>query len=245
MDSWPVTWPDGEGWNAPNPDSVKVAAAERATSATLRMLTLYRVGGTPITVMPCARSCRAPRMRVGMFHPVLLDSGSYANCWCSTGCSCASNPTVTLTAPVGKIIEVKVNGEVVQASAYQVEDGDKLVRVDGKGWPACAGKDFTVTYLNAYPVDEYGRYVAGFLASEYLKAFASDKKCRLPSAIRTLTRQGISYEITPGMFPNGLTGVPEVDAYILQWNPNGLRTKPQVYSPDMPKQRVVTIPRGL
>jgi hypothetical protein len=243
VDSWPIIWPEGAGNDTA--DAEKVLAAETATSATLRMLTLYRVGGSPITVMPCARSCRKPRMRVGMFHPVLLDSGNYANCWCSAGCSCASNPTVTLEAPVGRIDEVRVNGEVVPASAYQVEDGNKLVRVDGKGWPACAGKDFTVTYLNAYPVDEYGQYVGGFLAAEYLKAFTNDKKCKLPGAVRSLTRQGISYEITPGLFPNGLTNIAEVDSFLLQWNPNGLRVKPQVYSPDMPKQRVVTIPRGL
>lgn len=241
--SWPIIWTDEAARDAATPE--QVARAERMASNTLRMLTLYRVGGTPITVMPCARSCRKPRMRVGMFHPVLLDSGNYANCWCSVGCSCSSNPTVTLEAPVGRIVEVKVRGEVIPASAYQVEDGDKLVRVDGEGWPACAGADFTVTYLNGYPVDEYGQYAGGFLAAEYLKAVTNDKKCKLPSAVRTLSRQGISYEITPGMFPNGLTNVPEVDGYIIQWNPHGLKTRPQVYSPDKPKQRVVTIPRGL
>lgn len=241
MESWPIIWPDGVTEGVPED---KVLAAERHTSATLRMLTLYRVGGSPITVMPCARSCRKPRMRQSMFHPILLDSGAYANCWCSTGCSCASNPTVTLEAPVGRIDEVRVNGEVVPSSAYQVEDGNKLVRIDGKGWPACSGKDFTVTYLNAYPVDEYGRYVGGFLAVEYLKAINREKGCKLPSAVRNVSRQGLTFDITPGMFPNGLTNIGEVDAFLIQWNPNGLRTRPQVYSPDRPKQRVISIRAG-
>lgn len=243
MESWPIQWPANVDISTLEPDVV--SAAEMMASATLRFLTLYRVGGTPITVMPCARSCRSPKMRVSMFHPVLLDSGAYGNCFCSQGCNCSRMPEVTLEAPVGRIDEVRVDGIVLPASAYHVEDGNKLVRLDGKGWPACAGKDFTVTYLNAYEVDLYGQYAAGFLAEEYLKAISGDSKCKLPGGVRNLSRQGISYDITPGIFPDGLTNVSKVDGYLVQWNPHGLRTKPAVYSPDRPKQRVVTIPRGL
>jgi hypothetical protein len=237
-ESWPIVWPAGGGQDTATAEQIE--AAEMMASATLRFLTLYRVGGSPITVMPCARTCRSPQMRVSMFHPVLLDSGAYGNCFCSRGCDCSRMPEVTLEAPVGRIDEVKVDGEILPVSAYHVEDGNKLVRLDGKGWPACAGKDFTVTYLNSYEVDTYGQYVGGFLAAEYLKAITNDKKCKLPGGVRNLSRQGISYDITPGMFPDGLTNVSEVDSYLVQWNPHGLRTKPAVDSPDKPKQRVVT-----
>lgn len=235
--SWPVIWPGG---SAPEGHAAElIARAEKHASNSLRLLTLYRLGGDPITVMPCGRSCRAPRMRLAMFHPVLLETGQYANCWCTDGCSCGPVNYVELTAPVGRVDEVKVKGEVVDPSAYHVEDGNKLVRLDGKGWPACGGDQFTVTYLNSYEVDEMGQYIAGLLAEEFLKAMTS-KKCRLPSSVTSVTRQGLSFEVTRGMFTDNATGVPEVDAYVMQWNPHGLRTKPAVYSVDRPTQRQVT-----
>jgi len=47
-------------------------------------------------------------------------------------------------------------------------------------------------------------------------------------------------ELSTGMFPDGTTGIKEVDAYLMQWNPYGLRTRPEVYSPDLPRQHAVT-----
>jgi hypothetical protein len=235
--SWPIIWPGGSAPEGTDP--ALIARAEKHAANSLRFLTLYRVGGDPITVMPCGRSCRAPRMRQLMFHPVLLETGQYANCWCSDGCGCGPVDYVELTAPVGRIDEVKIDGVVLDPTTYHVEDGNKLVRLDKLGWPPCGGKEFTVTYLNSYPVDDLGQFIGGLLADEFLKAMTS-KKCRLPSSVTNVTRQGLSFEVTRGMFTDGATGVPEVDAYVLQWNPHGLRTKPGVYSIDRPAQRQVT-----
>jgi hypothetical protein len=241
---WPILWPGGNP-----PEGAEVSAVHRAellAGQTLRMLTLNRVGGLPITVMPCSRTCVAPYSfslsghSLLPFHPVLLESGAYANCYCAAGCGCGSAPSVRLNAPVGRIDEVKINGVVLDPSTYHVEDGNRLVRLDGKGWPACSGPDFTVTYLNGYEVDELGEYVGGLLALEYLKAMSADKKCRLPANVTTVSRQGISMELSTGMFPDGTTGIREVDAYLMQWNPYGMRTRPEVYSPDLPHQHAVT-----
>lgn len=235
---WPIIWPGGEP--PAGIDEELIMRAEKYASNSLQMLTLYRLGGDPITVMPCGRSCRAPRMHGLMFHPVLLETGQYANCWCSEGCSCAPVHVVELTAPVGRIDEVLIDGEVLPPSAYRVEDGHKLVRTDGKGWPACGGDHFTVTYLNSYEVDDLGQYVGGLLAAEFLQALTSKKGCRLPSSVTTVTRQGLSFEVTRGMFVDGATGVPEVDAYTMQWNPHGWKVAPRVYSLDKPRPREVT-----
>jgi len=236
---WPILWPGDDPPEGSDPYMVE--RAEMFAGQTLRMLTLNRVGGMPITVMPCARTCASPRFSTTMFfHPVLLESGAYANCFCGSGCRCSSAPSVLLTGPVGRIDEVQVKGEILPNTAYHVEDGNKLVRLDGKGWPACAGPDFTVTYLNGHEVDDLGQYIGGLLALEYLNAMTSSKKCRLPANVTTVTRQGISMELSTGMFPDGTTGIKEVDAYLMQWNPYGMRTRPQVYSPDIPRPHAVT-----
>lgn len=246
---WPVEWPAASNADALDPDIRD--RAELFAANVLRMLTLYRVGGEPITVMPCTRTCHHPNttvfaLGVMPFHPILMGNGNYANCFCGAGCKCASAPTVILDAPVGRIDSVTIDGITLPQSAYHVEDGNRLVRIDGEGWPACAGKRFTVTYLKGYPVDSMGEYVAGVLAAEYLKLLTSDKsKCRLPSGVTNVQRQGLTFEITRGMFPEGLTSIPEVDTYLLRWNPHGLKTKPAVYSPDIKRQRAVTWKAGM
>jgi hypothetical protein len=236
---WPILWPGGEPPEGTDP--YMVDRAEILAGQTLRMLTVNRLGGEPITVMPCARTCASPRFSTTMFfHPVLLESGAYANCFCGSDCRCSRADAVILTAPVGRIDEVKVDDVILAPTAYQLEDGNRLVRLDGGGWPPCAGPKFTVTYLNGHEVDELGEYVGGLLALEYLNAMTANKKCRLPANVTTVSRQGISMELSTGMFPDGTTGIKEVDAYLMQWNPYGMRTRPQVYSPDLPRQHAVT-----
>jgi hypothetical protein len=174
---WPIDWPPSVDLSAYDPYHVQVA--EMAASATMRLLTLYRVGGLPITVMPCTGTCAFPSMPFSgpaqsgnsylPFYPILLASGAYANCFCGASCECEARATVLLGTPVGRIDEVKVDGVVLPSSAYRVEDGNKLVRLDGEGWPACSGDGFTVTYLNGYEVDVLGQAAGGILAAEYLR----------------------------------------------------------------------------
>lgn len=243
-ESWLVRWPSGINRDAYSPELI--ALAEQAAMDTMRMLTLYRVGGLPITVMPCSNTCVRPYSggQFGNsyvpFYPILLESGAYANCFCTSGCGCENVSTVLLTEPVGRIAVVKINGEVVDPTLYHVDDGNKLVRHDGIGWPSCAGENFTVTYLNAYEVDEYGSFVAGILAMEFLKLFTTPKECRLPRTVTDVTRGGMTFTVSTQMFPDGMTGINEVDSYLVRWNPNGLRSMPMVISPDVPSQHQTT-----
>ncbi len=238
MAEWPIAWPGG---NPPEGTSLENARkAELLATVSLRRLTLNRVGGEPITVMPCARTCRFPRGGGLYFYPILLDNGMYGNCFCSDGCDCGNAPSVLLDAPVGRIDEVQVNGVILDAAQYRVENGNRLVRLDGYGWPACAGDGFTVTYLNGYEVDELGEFVGGILANEFLMALTDERKCRLPAETTSIARQGMSLTLATGLFPDGVTNIREVDAYVQQWNPNGLKVKPRVWSPDMPKNRTVS-----
>lgn len=241
---WPIDWPPGVDILAE--DEYLVQRAEQTAASVLRYLTLYRVGGQPITVMPCPNTCRRP-FTGGQFghsyvpfYPILLDSGAYGNCFCGGGCDCGAVHSVQLVGPVGRVDEVKVNGVVLPQNAYRVENGHRLVRIDGGTWPACAGDGFTVKYLNAYPVGVIGQQVGGLLAHEYLKLFKGDSSCRLPDSATSVSRNGVSVEITNGMFPDGKTGIQAVDIYLTQWNPYGVKSRPVVISPDIHEPRQIT-----
>lgn len=245
MSAWPIDWPISIDVMAE--DAYHIQIAELAATAAMRLLTLYRVGGLPITVMPCADTCHIPAGarwagQVGHsylpFWPVLTESGAYTNCGCGGTCGADSRASVFLAPPIGRIDAVVVDGVTLDSTDYRVENGNRLVRTDGGTFPSCAGDNFTVTYLNGYEVDVLGQAAGGILAAEYLKLLKTGK-CRLPSGATEVARQGINVRIETGMFPNGITNIPEVDTYVVQWNPNGLRTRPMVYSPDLPPHNTI------
>lgn len=234
---WPIHWPEDMTFTS-DEELRQKALAESYAGSTLRMLTLYRVGGYTITVAPASPSC------LHRHAPLRLSSSADLRaCWCSRGCGCSSAPYVVLDAPVGRIDAVTINGEVLPATSYHVEDENKLVRTDGKRWPSCTGWDFTVTYLNAYPVGIMGAHVGGLLAMEFLKLIRGDKRCRLPDGVQNITRAGITMQIREDMFSGGRTGIREVDAWITQWNPHALASRPGVYSVDTP-ERSRRLPTG-
>jgi hypothetical protein len=244
-DIWPIDWPISVDITSYDPYHIQ--RAEEAAGKVLRTLTLYRVGGLPITVMPVNHHCCHP-FTGGQFgnsylpfYPVLLESGQYSNCFCGSGCGCEPESVVYLKAPVGRIDRITIDGVDLPNTAYRVEDGYKLRRLDGSNWPSCAGDKFTVTYLNAYEVDVYGQFVGGLLANEFLQIIADPgADCRLPIGVTSVARQGINIEISQGLFPDGVTNIPEVDLYLKQWNPYQMKSAPQVYSPDMPVPREIT-----
>lgn len=239
--TWTFDWPAAADADKASAGAELVALAESYAAAAMRMLTLQRVGGLPITVMPCGRTCTSPLMKLEMFSPAPFypSARDLKACNCYLGCGCSDVGGVALTGPVGDIVEVKLYGTVLDPSEYRVED-DRLIRNNGEAWPACGGKDFLVTYLNARPVDAMGAYAGGVLAWEFLKMLTADRKCRLSSSVKAVNRQGIQMEMTPGLFPEGVTGIEEVDIYLRQWNPHGQKVAPKVYSLDLPRQREVS-----
>ena len=224
--TWPIDWPADR---RPTDTDTRLLAEQYASNV-LRMLTLYRVGGDPITVIPVSHHCMNPRWASTMTQ-AYPSAAALRDCLCGGGCSCPGGRAVELDAPVGRVDEVLVDGAPVPSTAYRVENSNMLVRTDGESWPSCNSR-MTVTYLNAYPVDIIGAHVGGLLADEFLKALEGGRDCRLPEGVKSITRAGMSIEFTEEMFAGGQTGIVEVDTYLMQWNPHGLRTRPQVYTPE-------------
>lgn len=252
-------WPMDPACQTDEWDSFDIEVQTRAlalASSTLRRLTGYRVGGCALTVRPCKADCSRGLLPAypasahgGSFFPHMNADGYWINsCGCLTECGCSALCEIELPAPVGEVYEVKVDGAIVAVSDYRI-DGNRLVwtGVGDCPWPSCQDlalpdtepNTFSVKYLNASPVDKLGSYAVGILAIEFAKACAGSNKCRLPSGVTSIVRQGVSFEIQSGLFLDGFTGIREVDVYIGLWNPDGLRRQTQVWSPDLRTPRVM------
>lgn len=248
---WPLN-PDclGEEWTALSPEQQYRAHA--LASATLTRLTAGRVRECPIKIRPCKPE---GFFRTGhglteyqAFSPVLTGEGTWVNVGCCTSpeCSCVAVCSVPLPRPATRVDEVRVNGAVLDPSTYFLHDS-RVVWFSTEPCPFPAAQDlskpdteegtFSVTYLNAYPVDSIGACAVASLALEFAKSFTGAGKCRLPSNVRNVNRQGVSMELVVGAFTDGVTGLREVDAYIALWNPDNLRSGPRVWSPDMARNR--------
>lgn len=251
---WPIDVTcAGDDWDALDPGLRQRAV--RLASATLTRLTGGRVSECPITVRPCK-----PRVGWNSAHPYpyytgypytprITESGAWINvgCCAAANCACQVTCSVALPRPVSRIDEVRVNGEVLPTTDYFVS-GDNLLVWSGDGpCPFPAYQDlsrsdsepdtFSITYLNAYPVDAVGACAAGVLAAEFAKAMRGGK-CRLPSNVTSVVRQGITMEVASGAFPDGQTGLREVDSFIALWNPRGLERQASVWSPDLNRPTV-------
>src|SRR5690606_33047777 len=98
--------------------------------------------------------------------------------------------------------------------------------------PFDAEGSFSVLYTAGMQVDDLGAFAAGKLAMEFAKACTSNGKCSLPSSVRQIARQGVTYEIQAGAFPDGFTGIREVDLYIESVNPYRQKMPPRIFAID-------------
>lgn len=238
-------------------DPVRAAQIERAEAfawSLLASLTIYRIGVCPITVRPCAARCTPggsfmtavvrsgggglPVYRIGSFSPYISGGRWYNGCPCTSqdACSCTALSEVILPGTVGSIESIRIDGEVLPSSAYRVDNGNRLVRTDGQQWPVCQDMSsdvdpFEVTYYRGARPNTLTRAAAGALAAEFLASCDGDE-CRLPGRVTSASRAGESYEFEPTDYPEGKTGIPEVDAVIRIYNPYGLKSEPIVMTPE-------------
>lgn len=240
----------------------QIDRAEAFAWSTLAALTAYRIGTCPITVRPCAARCvpaggylaapvrgggyaGLPVTQIGRLSPYISGGVWYNACGCRTAgdCGCTTLSEVILPGPVGSIVSVSIDGATLDRSAYRVDNGDRLVRLDGEAWPGCqdmADSDgFQVTYYRGAAPNIMTRAAAGALAVEFLAA-CNGESCRLPWNITSMARNGESYEMGDGDIDSIADGIPEVAAVVRIYNPYGLKSQPFVASPDMYGTRAST-----
>jgi hypothetical protein len=249
---WPVQWTCELSTLNPAVTGIAVATA----TETLYALTGMRFGLCEVTLRPCRDDCTDGRFYddfgppwTGQAWPQpALIGGLWFNLTCgscTSGCGCARVSEVRLPAPVYDITEVVIDGEVLPASAYRLDNHRLLVRTDGGTWPrtnnlaADSGPGaWSVTARYGEPLPEGAALAMGQLACEIAKA-ADGGDCKLPAGLQQLVRQGvtISYPDVGELFRQGRTGLYLVDMFVATWNPAGLRQRSRVYRVDAPTVR--------
>ena len=200
-----------------------------------------------VTVRPCGRRCGTASGF--MYWPVLTGSGQWINVTCGCAdqaCGCCTVSDIPLDGPVDSIVEVLINGVVVDPDTYRVDNGYRLTRVSpSEAWPMCQNLSlpgteedtFQIRYLRGVPVPVDGQYALAALAAE-LKLACQDEDCRLPARVQEITRQGIQMSLVNDVdfLRSGLFGVPEADMWVTAVNPNNQSSQSAVWSPDMQPQ---------
>lgn len=237
--------------------------AEAFAWSLLAALTAYRIGTCPVAVRPCAARCTpdsnflaAPVRSSGSWLPRVNAGGPYISggnwynaCGCSSqkDCGCSTLSEVILPGPVGSIVSVTIDGEPLPRAAYRVDNGNRLVRLDGEAWPGCqdmaasaadAGS-FVVTYYRGAAPNLMTRAAAGALAQEFYLA-CKGEACRLPWNLTSMARSGESYDFGDGGVDSVADAIPEVAAVVRIYNPYGLKSQPFVASPDLYDTRTPT-----
>lgn len=142
--------------------------------------------------------------------------------------------TLWLTPPIIEVIEVRVDGEVVDPKWYYV-GGGKLYASTGWDdddsplipWPdqntdrqAGAPGTWDLTVRHAPGPPEPLRGAARTLACELYKACTGDESCELPKNAASVSRDGVTITFQPPV--RGRTGIPRVDAQIDLYGPDGM-----------------------
>jgi hypothetical protein len=243
--SWSVIWPCDISTESPTATGLAVSFA----SEVLWALTGQRFGFTTVKLRPCRTYASSTPFPDGwqpwpglQWSDVNTGWGTGAGWYFNFDCGgCQYVTTVELPAPVHAITEVRVDGSVLATSAYRLDEGRYLTRVDGTTWPVNNNLLAADTVVGTWSVTaQYGESVpsgaslaVGELACEYLKGL-SGQDCRLPRSVTQLARQGVTISL-PDMssqFDSGLTGLYFCDMFIHAWNPHGLRARSRSYSVD-------------
>lgn len=248
-------WPIDVGCLGDTWDTYSEEVQQRAVtlaSASMTKLTAGRVGDCPVKVRPDVQGQRCGFIGGApwAWGPTFYGS-AYGDLYGVLG---GDPRDITLPGPVNRIDEVMIDGVALNAADYRISDraGGRIryLGTDLEGWPvtqdwnveADEAGAFTITYLNTAAVDSQGANAAGLLAAEFAKACASTDpkvKCKFPSNITSIVRQGMQIEFVAGSFPNGMTGIREVDLYTAQWNVKG-RSPATLIDTGAPAHQVVT-----
>jgi hypothetical protein len=120
---------------------------------------------------------------------------------------------------VSGVLEVIADGEVLDPSAYRIENRRYIARLDGQTWPRCADltdpEAFQITFTYGRPVPIGGQLGAAALARE-LAMSCTGGECQLPEHVTNITRDGITYTVLDSLrlFQEGRTGVSQADLWL-------------------------------
>ena len=165
-------------------------------------------------------------------------------------CGCQPLDRVLLSGyPVREIIQVKIDGAIVNPDTYRLDEKRWLTRVRDPlapdvrlFFPGCQQLDlddthagtFSVSYLYGQEPPLIGIHAAAQLGCEIWKS-CSGQECALPTGTTRITRQGITISRTSfqrdtrtGIWA---TGMNLVDAFLSTYASAGLTRRPSIWMP--------------
>jgi hypothetical protein len=245
--------------------------------------TLFRLSGSQFagscadTVRPQARLLGRDHGRpVRSYQGPLWGNGSFMYGWSGAGAWWPFNgttnqeelsdggllPSIDLGVyPLTGIIQVLIDGAVVDPTTYAIHDDRHLVRLGveaspgsdvNPGWPYSQLMDldssnvntFEVTFTYGVPPPPSGVMACAELGWQLYLSQTNNALCKLPARTTHITRQGLSAVLLDplALANEGRTGLYICDVLFLnEVNPNKLRQRSYVNSPDInPRTRHVT-----
>jgi hypothetical protein len=235
--------PDGTtSWETLSDTQKEVVAAQAI--ATLNLLTAGVVANCPILLRPCSPGCRTENVFYDTaWRPHINPDGVWVNgCGCYGDCGCTYVKSLDLGRAYAEVLGVSIDGVVLPETDYELV-GYRYLRPAGNQttWPVRQDLDAPITESDTFAVyarpgymlGQFGEAALGRLICEYSKGMCGEK-CALPNNVTQIVRNGVSMTLSSGLFPDGLTGIREVDVFIKSVNPYALTTVPKVVTPDIP-----------
>ena len=154
----------------------------------------------------------------------------YEDAWCGpTGLLLPFDHPISATVKIdgATVTDFRLDGRILWR-----ETGWPTIQKMGLGDIEPGTWSVTVTHGLTPPVS--GVQAAAALTAEMVRACVGDKSCRLPMGTVSVVRQGVSIDTAEfaAMIRAGAVGVAEVDLFLAAVNPNGLRRRGRIYSPD-------------
>lgn len=191
------------------------------------------------TVRPCSRFESADTMHAQpLVRGLYTSRAAFWRCSCrgrdayQPGCNHLSQIGLGET-PITSIVEVLVDGDVVDSERYRLDDYRWLVFIpdptgadDRQGWPCCQRMDlpttedgtFEVTYTVGTLPDRGGVRAAARMACELAKAWTPELagQCQLTGRVSSMTRQQVTMTVNDpsALLDRGLTGLVDVDLWV-------------------------------
>lgn len=232
--------------------SAVTGVAIAAATEVLWALSGRQFGYCELTIRPCRSDCLDFNWNYindwwqwGVWPRPLFYQGIWTNLTCggcTRGCSCSVVSEAILPSPVSQIVQVKVDGVVLDSTQYRVDDGRRLVRLGGSSWPICNDLTKADTQTGTWSVKlqfgsqvpELGRMALGELACQFAQLLGSTGKCKLPIPVQSIVRQGVTMNfIDPTqILEAGRVGLYVSDMFIRTFNPAGLASRNAVYDID-------------
>lgn len=248
-------------WCGPLPTGAEAVTGNAVAMATevLWQAAGQRFGLCAVTIRPCRNDCAAGWTGFSDWWPGAGGTvGGYGGgprpwwfngTWynvCSVGCgdtcSCTVLDEALLPAPTRSVLQVRMDGEIMDPTTYRVDENRKLVRLDGGLWSLCqdmAADDsqpgtWSVTITVGEDVPLLAQRALGQLAMEFTKDCLGED-CALPWEVSSISRQGVSVVFNGSEDVRniiGQMGLRFVDLFVATYNPHRLDSRAKVYDVD-------------